>query len=303
MSNQHKEPMHPTDLELFQLCPEKYWRSKDPSVKRRYVSNALIKGQAMHRWLAKYVAPDVPNYKALAGVQELREIVFAVAEEYNQNEIELAGLVCDLGDLEIMATKVVEYVYEHGIKILHTELTLPYKLCWLKYEDFEGTIDVVAVHPDTPEGMVEIWDYKTGQKFVENVLNRKLQFGHYYIAAGQRGMKVNRVFWAHCQDLIPRQKKSKYGNVGEPKGQFLYPVHISKEDAETIMYWTGDIVAAINADIRYLSPGQLCQACEYNDTCPRFKVGVSSESKNGMRFEANQDKQAELERKLMEESQ
>ena len=299
----YRGSIHPTDLETFQMCPEKYWRSKDPSVKRRYVSIPLIKGTAMHRWLAKFVAPAISKNQALIGVEELREMVFAVANEYQQNEVDLPALIEELEDLETMAIKAVEYVHNHGIEIVHTELTVPYIMTWDKSYPFEGTIDVVTKHPDTPDGMVEIWDYKTGKKHPDEQINRKLQFGHYYIAAGERGMKVNRVFWAQTEDLVPYKKKSKYGNVGDPKGQFLYPVHVSRDDVITVFGWTKGIVEAIEQGIRYPAPSVLCQGCEYNDTCPRFKVGVSSASRHDAQFDNNVDKQAELEKKLMEEKE
>jgi hypothetical protein len=143
----------------------------------------------------------------------------------------------------------------------------------------EGTIDAITIHPDTPEGMVEIEDFKTGERWCDESLNRDIQFAAYCEALNQKtDYKVNRVFWCKTSDLAP-YKTNKRGappRIGTPKGKFYYPVRILREDMYFLRETVHNIIRAIQAGIRYPAAGGRdapCKRCEWERVCPKFRVG------------------------------
>ena len=171
------------------------------------------------------------------------------------------------------------------IKILEREkqmsMCLPLEMCkGLKCgkQWFTGTVDAIAIHPDTPDGMVEIHDYKSGRKWPQEALNRKLQFGGYYMLARQNGYNVNRVFWGHVQGLEVAKSNTKSGVLkGEYKNPFFYGVVITERDLAFVLEQALHVIHGIEAGVfPWASSGAdaPCGMCPYAmDVCPSFETG------------------------------
>jgi hypothetical protein len=160
---------------------------------------------------------------------------------------------------------------EQGIEIRQREV--PFRYVIGDYP-FEGTVDAIAVHPDTPEGMVEIHDYKTGSLQAPQQLNRNMQFIAYHKMLSDNGYKVNRVFWGRAQDLLTYRADGKGGKKGDWRGPFLYPVVVSAEDYGMLEEFVRGTIAKITtATIVAPEPSSLCGMCEVADLCPSMKTG------------------------------
>lgn len=262
--SKHKEPYHPTELESYQYCPEKYFLGKDATIVPNYKHWAMWKGSMFHRMMDRH------HDKAADELVWKNEWARCIKEETAHPEFVVQGEPA--GEAMYLAYKeMVWFLKEKNIEVLETEKTFMYRI---KDMDFSGTVDAVVRMPDTPHGMVELLDYKTGVKWANEAINRKLQFGHYYIAAWQHGMRVNRVFWVHTRDLDRYKKDCKGGKKGERKGDVLYPIYITKDDVPAVVAWTYALVNGIENELRYPNPFALCQMCEYAHACPRYTVGI-----------------------------
>lgn len=275
---------HPTDLELYQMCPQKYFLSKDERVEAAFTPWARLKGTIIHDAIAN---PGSPFDRIFD--HWIRDCWPPINRDITQMQ-------ADYDDMLAQVNGALSYIKNNNIEVVETEKTIQYKI---RMNSFEGTADAIVRMPDTPEGMVDVWDYKTGKKWHDTQINRKLQFGHYYMALWQKDIRVHRLFWAQTQDVLPYKRGGKFGKKGDPKGPFLYPVHITKRDLDTILGWTHQILYAIQQNIRYPNPFAPCNSCEYQGVCPKYEIGTKPVEPEPEAVFAQQDKEwAEAEKEL-----
>jgi hypothetical protein len=143
--------------------------------------------------------------------------------------------------------------------------------------DFEGTADLLAVMPDTPEDEVELIDFKTGQMQSPKALSRNLQLGNYVYGLATNGIKVNRCFWGRTKDLLRYKRDGKGGKKGDFRGKFLHPIIITEDDFSMIKAMNLQICRAIKINVRYMNTRE-CDSCEYTSHCPAYKVGAYDDS-------------------------
>jgi len=268
---------HPTQLETFQICPRKYQYDIVDGIKPEYVNWWALRGTIIHKTFE-------------AGFQAFSKLYW---DEINQSpkpihkartvEISRAELQTEHDNLSLILPNYWVFLNRFAIEVKEREKTFNWKYL---DRDFEGTVDAIAVHPDTPDGMVEIHDYKSGKKWGEHALNRKLQFALYFNAAFKAGYKVNRVFWCHVKDLTPYKHDSKItgAKAGDLRGQFLYPVKISLHDDASVTSMVEPILRSIEASLFPMTGASSghCALCPYADKpCPRFSVGYD-EAKDTM---------------------
>lgn len=245
-------PFRPTEKEQYVICPAAYERGQRDE-EADFESWWKLRGTIFHEAI-QY--PD--NFG------EVYRGVLANAHP----DIRKHGFPCNDAFLATEKAKLMrwvdaygDYIRRHNITILDREVELDYTVAGLPHQCH---VDALAIHPDTPEGFVEIHDYKTGNKWSKDALNRKVQFGDYWYAAHQNGVPVNRVWWGHVQDLT------------RAKGHFLYPLLITKADIPYIQDYTVRVVTAIRSGaFPYNNYGvnSPCTACEFKESCPAFEYG------------------------------
>ena len=186
------------------------------------------------------------------------------------------------------------YLQREGIEIVGREVPVTAEIEGVK---FAGIVDSMEIHRDTPKGMLEIVDFKTGAKWPFPCMNRKLQFGLYYLMADQMGLKPNRFFLGHTQDLNLWKTDGKKAVKGQQKGNFYYPIIIEPGDMPVVIDNIKAILRGIEAKAFFTNPTSgLCKLCEYQRLCPAFRVGVE----NGNVLEKHLVNDKALEAKLME---
>lgn len=279
---------HPTELECYQLCPMLYKFQHVDRLEPPYQSWYKIRGSIIHAVLEMgFDSFDAMFIKHTAG----RDDIGASEETIQKDRIKMRE----------QCQSYFQYLAINHIHIIEREVSMTYTLCG---EKFMCRLDAIAKHEDTPKGMVEIHDYKTGTKWCYPSMNRKIQFGHYYWAAGANSYNVNRVWWGQTQDLLRYKTDGKKAVKGQWRGQFLYPIKIGSDlignvDAQTDMAYiiasSNPIIRAINAEIFYPNNySQQCRLCEYERVCPKFAVGITSDNT----FEIATEKDKELEAQL-----
>ena len=182
---------HPTQLQTFQQCPMKYKLRYVDKLTTDYSNYFMVRGTIIHRVFNE-------------GFDKLTRIFWEEIEKnkpvrmYASSDIPRDKLQLEHDALVQILPGYWEFLNFWGIEIRERERTFEFDFAG---KSFQGTVDAIAVHPDTPKGMVEIHDYKSGRKFGTQALSRNLQFGLYYVGATLNGYTVNRVFWCHVKDL------------------------------------------------------------------------------------------------------
>lgn len=282
---------HITELQAYQRCPLAYYYSyQQDEVTPKHIPWARERGSILHKVFEKGAESFDDVWEAHmqqlegTGIPILAGNATMTAEEHIERDRENCRNITRL---------FFDKIARDRVQILERECTHRYLIPIpgeKRAHRFEGTVDAVALHPDTPEGMVEFHDYKTGLKWCDEALNRDLQFGAYSELANQNGYNLNRMFWCQTKDLEPYKRDGKYGKKGEPKGQFWYPVRITRPcDMRFIFESVHNIIKAIEAGIKYPAAGgqdSACKRCEWAYECPRFRVGVERENKAHKMFEA-----------------
>jgi CRISPR/Cas system-associated exonuclease Cas4 (RecB family) len=160
------------------------------------------------------------------------------------------------------------------MEITQREVKLEYPF---KGKIITGTIDALVRFPDTPEGYVEIVDYKFGRRGqVDTQLNRNIQQALYYLAARHNGFKVHRNWWVHMRHFQPYKKVYRGKAAGDLRGPGFIPIKICDADTQNIYDLAGPIVDAINARIFPANAyGDACKTCQFTEKCPRFAIGTN----------------------------
>jgi len=171
-----------------------------------------------------------------------------------------------------------------GIEIIETELKIDFDITDPKSDavySFCGTIDALAKFPTTPDGYVEVLDYKTGRQYSDMALNRHLQFGLYYV-----GLKYathynpNKIWWVNTNHFEPYIRKPKNGKIGDLRGPGFMGIKIT--DLDMLDYIVPQVMNIIELMKRprysfqaSASSSAPCSHCEYATTghCPSFEVG------------------------------
>ena len=171
----------------------------------------------------------------------------------------------------IFSFKQQENIRRMEIESREVKLEYPFK-----GKIITGTIDALVTFPDTPEGYVEIIDYKFGRRGqVDTQLNRNIQQALYYLAARHNGFKVHRNWWVHMRHFQPYKKAYRGKAAGDLRGPGFIPIKIQDTDTQTIYDLAGPIVDAINARIFPANAyGDACKTCQFTEYCPRFSIGT-----------------------------
>ncbi len=257
------------------MCPMKYKLSIVDNIKPAWGNYFMVRGTIIHRVFNE-------------GFDKLTRIFWDEIEKnkpvrmYPSSDMPRDKLQ-DLHDnLVSLLPGYWDFLNFWGIEIRERERTFEFDFA---NSHFQGTVDAIAVHPDTPPGMVEIHDYKSGRKFGPQALSRNLQFGLYYVGATLNGYTVNRVFWCHVKDLEKYKSDSKKtaARKGERKGQFLYPVKLVPEDLPLLETQVKTILQCIDHKYFYWNSygsDAPCEPfCEFaHNGCPAFKSDTESES-------------------------
>jgi len=222
------------------------------------------------------------------------DLVFVLGDtlEVNITNGKIKNITCGG---EFGAKPYPDFMAQHGLQTIAREKEMIYEVTGIP---MKGTVDWVGRHRDTPKGMVEIHDYKTGLTWPQEALNRNLQFGSYYIAAKQAGYNVHRLWWGRTKDLLRYKKGGKYGRKGDFRGPFLYEIHIQDADITMIEAMHEAAVKGIRGGI-YMPSGSVgphayCPMCEFEHHCPKFQVGRVTSS-----FRDDLEYQEELQKKLL----
>jgi RecB family exonuclease len=263
-------PIHPTEKETFQRCPAAWHYEYELQIPAPYHTWAKVRGCILHEIFK-------------LGLEYFDQIYTGTIAFYEKNGDDIWFRPKDMdkeyASIREQAEGFFRYMHEHEIITLYTEKTFQFNI---KGIDHEGTLDRICRHPDTPEGMVEIHDYKTGNKWSKDSIDRKVQFFDYYLAAEQNGFKINRVFWGHTKDLNRFKTNCKSGNKGDFKGPFLYPIVITPGDTDFLTENTERIVKAMRTGAWFynsVGPNAPCDMCPYAyGTCPRLEKGLQEDT-------------------------
>jgi hypothetical protein len=267
---------HPTELQAATYCPMKWYLGYFKNLAPAAHNWAKIRGTIGHIML------ELEQYPRAALLAE----VFEKYENGNDDGNHLThaapilypnNIEKEIDDVEAMIKEYWKAVRGYGIKITDKEKRLE---CDILGRPFSGTVDAVALFPDTPHGEIEILDYKFGKRFHDNSLDRNLQFGIYYLMCRELGIKVNRFWWVTMQDLLPYKKNCKGGNKGDIRGQGFYPIRIVEQDVEYIETMVRGALSTIDimsgksqlhqSSYGWASP---CNLCDFEAHCPKFQIG------------------------------
>jgi len=275
-------------LEMFASCPRRYWynqRNEDPAFRPWFRERGTIIHCALcDKWDRRMVELAMKDF-----FHEGRTIPVGFAPK---------DLVKETNEIMEQIEGVRRYIEANDIEVVHEEYQVYFTFAGYK---FDSTADILCRHKDTPQGMVEAWDYKTGTKWVPEALNRKLQFGVYYCGLKSKGIRVNRFFWAHTKDLFRYKRDGKWGRKGDFKGPFLYPIFFLEEDMPVIREWVEKIILAIEAGVDYPNPQAGCNMCEFEHICPKYKIGVSTEQRKQFQLDSSEEQQTALEEKMLKD--
>jgi RecB family exonuclease len=261
---------HPTQLQTFQQCPMRYKLRVLDAIAPSWGNFFAVRGTIIHRVFNE-------------GFDKLTRIFWEEMKKndpvrmYPSSDLSMEKKQALHDDLVTLLPGYWDYLNFWDIEIRERERTFQFDFA---NAHFQGTVDAIAVHPDTPEGMVEIHDYKSGRKFGREALSRNLQFGLYYVAATLNGYTVNRVFWCHVKDLEKYKADSKKtaARKGDRKGQFLYSVRILPEDLPLLETQVKTILTCIDRGLffwnSYGSDAPCEPFCEFAHTgdCPAYKT-------------------------------
>ena len=267
-----------TSLQTWLMCGRKYKYKYVDEVDPAFHFWPAVKGTIFHRCVAELSSPSLNLFEGIFYdvIEEMEETAVIMGKDTLENSKE---------ELFLIFEQYFKWMKEQNVQIpLHPhnrEVKLEGRLGGSK---ISGTLDAFAVHADTPDGMVEIHDYKTGKKWHNDALNRNLQAGLYTLLAKQNGYKVNRFFWCKTSDLIPYKADGKHGRKGDNRGPFLYPIHISEEDLTFVLNMAMECIGGIernifpwNGAVRMDGGDALCSLCEYKGHCPSFEIGVDTD--------------------------
>lgn len=275
-----ENPIHFTSLESWVYCGMKFFL--EHTVGLPYVSWYALRGTIIHKTFVE-------------GIGKLKDIFFDEVHKQTKpiqttpnTVIKEEALNKEYDDMMVTLPYFWRYLEMFCIEVQETEVTFlgrPFSLVKYAQENcpdlcdlwFQGTVDAITVHPDTPKGMIEIPDWKSGRKWGQETLNRKLQFGGYYLLT-RLHHKVNRIFWGQVKHLAPAKSNTKAGvRKGEFKAPFLYAVKITDKDLPFICEQTDTIVRAIDEGIYPWAANGAdapCSLCPFTDgTCPSYKIG------------------------------
>lgn len=255
---------HATGVQEYMRCGEKYRLREIESAPPDFISAALLRGVIFHRTLEEGISSFDHIFN-----QTLKQKLPIRREEWLLNERD---------NLREMCVQYFRYLDRHDIDVMFREKTMNYKI---GEREFEGTIDALAIHPDTPAKMIEIHDYKTGRMWPREAMDRNVQLANYFFMAGQNGYNVNRVFWGKASDLLPYKRDGKRAVKGDLRGRFLYEVKITVIDYPFVKRLNLEAVRGIESGVFMfngaLGPEPACVSCEFSVTkCEKFRSGFQS---------------------------
>ncbi len=259
--------LHPSHLQTYARCPAKYHYEYVEKVVPAFHMWAKLKGTIVHNTLFHGPSQFNAIFDSIIIEAQREAPILETPERIEKDRLPMEQAILEYD----------KFMVKHNVITVERELTLRYKVCGVP---FEGTLDHLIQLPDTPEGMVDIVDYKTGLKWGKEALNRNLQFGHYYMAARQNDYHVHRVYWGHFKDLVRWKSDGKEAVRGELRGPFLYPLYITDNDIPMIVDWTVALVTQIKTKKPFFAANdQVCKMCEFSEHCPTFKIGYQDPTK------------------------
>jgi len=245
--NYKENPIHPTEKEQYVACPAAYEFHRVLGLAPDFESWWKLRGTIFHKAICQDIAAfhDVAR-DVIESAGEIRRHGFPMDDEFLKKQ---------LAELLMQVSYYKSYVENNNITVVGREILLDYSVMVGVGEartsiPHRCTIDALTVHPDTPSGYFEIHDYKTGNKWPDHALNRKVQFGDYYLV----------------KDLLRSGEDAK----------FLYPLRISEDDFPYIEDYTTRVIRGMEAGVfpyNNYGPNSGCSPCEYHDSCPRFEIG------------------------------
>jgi hypothetical protein len=260
-------------MQSFTFCPWKYYLEKILGIVPATISPNLVRGRIGHDVMTHGMELFDPLFDGAIAYYSSP----AFTEAMNPLSLDEKDAKKMKSDLKLICQNAIDVCHTKGIELTEQENTMQFKV---GPYDFEGTTDVIGRMPGTPEGYVELIDWKFGRKQSNEQLNRNLQHGLYYVMLRQHGYKVNSNWWVHMNDFLPYVKKGKHGDVGDLRGPGFYPILITDKDIPYIEKQTLQICEDIivgNFIQHSYGPNAPCPYCEYKDSskCPRFDVGTT----------------------------
>jgi hypothetical protein len=272
--------LHPTEKEAYQICPARHHYQYVEKIEPPYQSWYKVRGTIIHRTFAE----GIERFGTIWN-EELSEVVNRSQEDIDKERPKV----------EEICQQYFLFLREHNIERQGVEVPLEYHLCGVPHR---CTLDALVTMPDTPPGMLDIIDFKSGAKWSYPAMNRKIQFVDYVLAARQNKFNIHRIFWGHCNDLLLWKRDGKKARRGERRGPFLYPLAVMETDAELedlARTLSSGIIRAIHRGEWYYNNQSRvdCRMCEYQAQCPAFKSGIEYDA-----LENLQESDASLEEQL-----
>ncbi len=244
------ETIHPSTLQSYLYCPKKALLEHfDPEREEIPQSKAAARGTILHRLI------EVGPQFCIGDYQD-------IVKDVGQEAIEIVEATEILGELWRQLSL-------RDIEILEQEKTLQWE--YLAHQ-FEGTLDAIVRFPDTPKGMVDIVDWKSGQhKPCNEALRRNVQLALYWIGAKENGYDPYRVWWVHLNHFQPLKRASRGRPAGSMRGDGFFPVRISHADVSAIKELISPILGALHHGIFPPSPStERCMSCQVSHRCPSY---------------------------------
>jgi len=200
---------------------------------------------------------------------------YSMVEDFRNQGLVVDDSVVTKGFSELaeMIFNFQNWVRDERMEYVQRELRFEFEYHGHK---MEGTTDALVRFPSTPEGMVEMIDYKFGSRIPDDrALNRNIQQGLYFYAATEAGYKIHQNAWIQMRHFEKYKKKGKTANVGDLKGKGLYPIKITMDDMPALLELVHPILQSIDNQIFPANayPGDACRSCHVSNICPQFAIG------------------------------
>ena len=258
----------PTELQCFVSCPYLWYLRYHKKIKPAARSLPLISGTLGHHLL----------HYGIEFVDEIWPMILRDGPPVNATA----------EDLETAKDKVysecerfLKYMDICSYEFVEKELILTWTFyCGEKKPRpyyFSGTVDALVRGPKTPEGMVDVLDYKFGRKQSKYEIDRNLQFMAYFMGLKLKGYLVNEMFWVKMPDFLPYKRPPKGTDPEDLRGIGLYPIKIVEDDMPYIRESISKVLAAMSTNTYYYSSyaigGAQCPYCDYKNICPSLSTG------------------------------
>lgn len=267
------EYIHPSSKEVYLTCGLKYQFQIEEEEQEPYTNWNKLKGSILHD--AFYHCYDYGSWAFDDLFKKYINTALRPICSFPWSEIPDKKIQSERPDLKEQVEGYLYFLQKYNVEVVEREKTLQAKIGIYEHE---GTLDLICRFDDTPEGSVDIVDFKTGNIPPKDALSRKIQLLDYYLLARKNGYKVHRVYWLKTKDLMRFKSNGKFARKGEWKFECyparhraIYPIDFTQTEWAKLEWYSINIAQSMKKRV-YLPTGAAgpdphCPMCPYKEKC------------------------------------